>query len=45
MAQTAKQSLLHFTPNGAYGPAGKEVLVLDRAEGCHVFDAARCRSW
>ncbi len=32
--------LLHFTPNGAYGPGGKELLVLDRGEGAHVFDTA-----
>ncbi len=38
MAQSPDQLLLHFTPNGAYGPGGKDLLVLDRAEGCHVFD-------
>ena len=38
MAQSPEQLLLHFTPNGAYGPGGKDLLVLDRGEGCHVFD-------
>jgi len=30
--------LLHFTAQGAYGPDGKELLVLDRADGPYVFD-------
>jgi adenosylmethionine-8-amino-7-oxononanoate aminotransferase len=30
--------LLHFTRNGAYGPDGKPLLVLERGEGCYVFD-------
>ncbi|MBS1879788.1 MAG: aspartate aminotransferase family protein [Actinobacteria bacterium] len=31
--------LLHFTANGAYGEGGNELLVLERGEGCHVFDS------
>jgi adenosylmethionine-8-amino-7-oxononanoate aminotransferase len=31
--------LLHFTQNGAYGPQGDELLVLERGEGCHVIDS------
>jgi adenosylmethionine-8-amino-7-oxononanoate aminotransferase len=31
--------LLHFSRNGAYGPGAGELLVLDRAEGCHVWDS------
>ena len=30
--------LLHFTRNGAFGPGGKELLVLERGEGAYVFD-------
>jgi adenosylmethionine-8-amino-7-oxononanoate aminotransferase len=30
--------LLHFAPNGAYAPGGKELLVLERGEGPYVFD-------
>jgi adenosylmethionine-8-amino-7-oxononanoate aminotransferase len=30
--------LLHFTRNGAYGPGGKPLLVLERGEGPYVFD-------
>jgi adenosylmethionine-8-amino-7-oxononanoate aminotransferase len=30
--------LLHFTRNGAYGPDGSELLVLERGEGPYVFD-------
>ena len=30
--------LMHFTRNGAYGPEGKPLLVLDRGEGVYVFD-------
>nr|WP_236262135.1 aspartate aminotransferase family protein [Conexibacter woesei] len=30
--------LLHFSRNGAFGPGGKELLVLDRGEGPYVFD-------
>jgi adenosylmethionine-8-amino-7-oxononanoate aminotransferase len=30
--------LLHFTRNGAFGPDGKPLLVLERGEGCYVFD-------
>jgi adenosylmethionine-8-amino-7-oxononanoate aminotransferase len=30
--------LLHFARNGAFGPDGAELLVLDRGEGVHVFD-------
>jgi adenosylmethionine-8-amino-7-oxononanoate aminotransferase len=30
--------LMHFTRNGAFGPDGKPLLVLDRGEGPYVFD-------
>ncbi len=30
--------LLHFSRNGAFGPGRGELLVLDRGEGCHVWD-------
>src|SRR4051794_40234417 len=30
--------LMHFTRNGAYGPDGSRLLVLDRGEGAYVFD-------
>jgi adenosylmethionine-8-amino-7-oxononanoate aminotransferase len=30
--------LLHFSRNGAFGPDAGELLVLDRGEGCHVWD-------
>jgi adenosylmethionine-8-amino-7-oxononanoate aminotransferase len=30
--------LMHFTPNGAFGPDAKEVIVLERGEGCHLWD-------
>jgi adenosylmethionine-8-amino-7-oxononanoate aminotransferase len=30
--------LMHFTRNGAFGPDGNRLLVLDRGEGCYVFD-------
>jgi adenosylmethionine-8-amino-7-oxononanoate aminotransferase len=30
--------LMHFTRNGAYGPGGKPLLVLERGEGPYVFD-------
>ena len=30
--------LMHFTRNGAYGPEGKPLLVLERGEGAYVFD-------
>jgi adenosylmethionine-8-amino-7-oxononanoate aminotransferase len=30
--------LLHFARNGAFGPDGAELLVLDRGEGVHVYD-------
>jgi adenosylmethionine-8-amino-7-oxononanoate aminotransferase len=30
--------LLQFARNGAFGPDGRELLVLDRAEGVHVYD-------
>src|SRR5919205_1507836 len=30
--------LMHFTRNGAFGPGGKPLLVLDRGEGSYVFD-------
>ena len=30
--------LMHFTRNGAFGPEGNRLLVLDHGEGCYVFD-------
>jgi adenosylmethionine-8-amino-7-oxononanoate aminotransferase len=30
--------LMHFTRNGAFGPDGNRLLILERGEGCHVFD-------
>ena len=30
--------LMHFTRNGAFGPGGKRLLVLERGEGPYVFD-------
>jgi adenosylmethionine-8-amino-7-oxononanoate aminotransferase len=30
--------LMHFTRNGAYGPDGNDLLVLERGEGVYVFD-------
>jgi adenosylmethionine-8-amino-7-oxononanoate aminotransferase len=30
--------LLHFARNGAFGPGGADLLVLDRGEGPYVFD-------
>jgi adenosylmethionine-8-amino-7-oxononanoate aminotransferase len=30
--------LLHFSRNGSYGPAGRELLVLERGEGAYVWD-------
>lgn len=30
--------LLHFAANGAYGPDGEDLLVLERGEGPYVFD-------
>ena len=30
--------LLHFARNGAFGPGGAELLVLERGEGPYVFD-------
>jgi adenosylmethionine-8-amino-7-oxononanoate aminotransferase len=35
---TQGSALLHFARNGAYGPGGSELLVLDRGEGPYVFD-------
>ena len=31
-------ALLHFSRNGAFGPDGAELLVLERGEGAYVFD-------
>ena len=31
-------ALLHFSRNGAFGPGGTKLLVLDRGEGPYVFD-------
>jgi adenosylmethionine-8-amino-7-oxononanoate aminotransferase len=30
--------LMHFTRNGAFGPGGQELIVLERGEGPYVFD-------
>jgi adenosylmethionine-8-amino-7-oxononanoate aminotransferase len=30
--------LLHFAPNGSFGPDAAPLLVLERGEGVHVFD-------
>jgi adenosylmethionine-8-amino-7-oxononanoate aminotransferase len=30
--------LLHFARNGAFGPGGNDLLVLERGEGAYVFD-------
>ncbi len=30
--------LMHYTRNGAYGPAGQPLIVLERGEGPYVFD-------
>ncbi|HYC81840.1 MAG TPA: aminotransferase class III-fold pyridoxal phosphate-dependent enzyme, partial [Solirubrobacterales bacterium] len=42
MSTSPGHLLLHFTPNGAYGPGldAKELLVLERGEGPYVFDTA-----
>ncbi|HEU4657548.1 MAG TPA: aminotransferase class III-fold pyridoxal phosphate-dependent enzyme, partial [Capillimicrobium sp.] len=34
----ADHLLLHFARNGAFGPEGNELLVLERGEGPYVFD-------
>src|ERR1044071_10067415 len=31
--------LMHFTRNGAFGPGGNRLLVLERGEGPYVFDS------
>ncbi len=31
--------LLHFTRNGRYGDGGDPLLILERGEGCHVWDS------
>src|SRR3954452_10718494 len=36
--QAHRHLLMHFTRNGAFGPDGKPLLVLERGEGCYVFD-------
>lgn len=36
--EAADHLLLHFSPNGAFGPDGKELAVLERGEGCHLWD-------
>src|ERR1700742_4092653 len=35
--QAHRHLLMHFTRNGAYGPGGKPLLVLERGEGSYVF--------
>jgi adenosylmethionine-8-amino-7-oxononanoate aminotransferase len=40
MSNQPQNLLLHFASNGSYfGPDAQELLVLERGEGCHVFDA------
>jgi adenosylmethionine-8-amino-7-oxononanoate aminotransferase len=39
MGAAPENLLLHFTPHGAYGEGGKELLVIERAEGPYVFDS------
>jgi adenosylmethionine-8-amino-7-oxononanoate aminotransferase len=36
--QAQENLLLHFARNGLYGPGGRELLVLERGEGVHVYD-------
>ncbi len=36
--QAHRHLLMHFTRNGAFGPGGKPLLVLERGEGVYVFD-------
>lgn len=36
--QAHRHLLMHFTRNGAFGPDGKPLLVLERGEGSYVFD-------
>jgi adenosylmethionine-8-amino-7-oxononanoate aminotransferase len=36
--QAREHLLLHFARNGAFGPEGDELLVLERGEGAYVFD-------
>src|SRR6188472_4469481 len=36
--QAHRHLLMHFTRNGAFGPDGKPLLVLERGEGAYVFD-------
>src|SRR3954467_9196710 len=36
--QAHRHLLMHFTRNGAFGPGGKPLLVLNRGEGSYVFD-------
>ena len=31
--------LMHFARNGAFGPGGNRLLVLERGEGPYVFDS------
>jgi adenosylmethionine-8-amino-7-oxononanoate aminotransferase len=38
MAVAQGSALLHFSRNGAYGPGGSDLLVLERGEGAYVFD-------
>jgi adenosylmethionine-8-amino-7-oxononanoate aminotransferase len=38
MAVAQGSALLHFSRNGAFGPGGSELLVLERGEGAYVFD-------
>jgi adenosylmethionine-8-amino-7-oxononanoate aminotransferase len=40
MGPQPQNLLLHFTANGSYfGADAKDLLVLERGEGCHVFDS------
>ena len=39
MSAAPENLLLHFAAHGAYGEDGKELLVIERAEGPYVFDS------
>lgn len=38
LATDNRHLLLHFSPNGAFGPGASELLVLERGEGPYVYD-------
>src|SRR3954469_5635408 len=43
--QAHRHLLMHFTRNGAFGPDGKPLLVLERGEGADVFGTEGTRSF